>query len=320
MLNQTEPSYSTEDQPSKPRMSLPAVLFFAALFFGSAIFFALRGDLVIAGAMVMIGFCSFAGFRSGASTMLAGLVAIGAAIALAPAIGVAQEWRFSEWFGTTGLTNRLISVVTVGVLISIVVTSVLLIIAGRVLASRPRAAAINRWLGFLVGGVEGIAVVTIFLGGLLVLEPIEQQRADQRDRLDERGRLVSRLILDVSGAIHDSAIGPQLVANNPFTTIPQLNRIEEVQQTAIVLSDPEQIDHLLHHPAIERLQQRPEMRQAVDRLNRDPEIQQILQSGQRLDRDAALTLMNHPVVLDLIDQPGFMDEAYEVIRQSAITR
>jgi hypothetical protein len=83
-----------------------------------------------------------------------------------------------------------------------------------------------------------------------------------------------------------------------------------------VLSNPAKIDQLIHHPDITRLQERPEMKQAVDKLMSDPEITQILYSGKSIDRAGAMTLLNHPAVLELVDQPGFLEEANRIIDES----
>ncbi len=297
-------------------MSLVSRLIWLTLFFATAIFFASQADYVLAVAVAITGIASFGGYRVGAVYILGSLASIAAAVELAPSIGRAQEFRFEQWFGTTGLTNRILSIGTVGVLISFVVSMLVISVAGLFFANRRRMEKTNRWLGFVIGGVQGIAVVLLFLGGLLVLEPIERQRADMRDPLDARGQFVSKWILKITDRTHDSPLGPLIVAYNPFTRIPQLNKVEEIQQSVQVLSDAEKIDRLIHHPSIERLKERPEIRRTIDRLNEDAQVQKILRSGHRIDRAAAMTLLSHPAVLELIDQPVFVEQAYKVIQET----
>jgi hypothetical protein len=186
-----------------------------------------------------------------------------------------------------------------------------------VVLNRPRVDTTNRWVGFVIGGLEGAVAVLLFLGGILILEPIERDRAQRRDPSDTRGRMVSEWILGITDGVYRSQIGPAIIANNPFKKIPQLNKVAELQQSVQVLSDPTKIDEMIHHPSIIKLQERPEMRRAVDRLNGDPTIQEVLRSGRPMDRAAVMTLMNHPAVLELIDQPDFLEEAYKVIQQSS---
>ena len=57
-----------------------------------------------------------------------------------------------------------------------------------------------------------------------------------------------------------------------------------------------------------------EMRRAMTELQKDPEIEEIRNSGRPIDGKAVITLMNHPAVLELIDQPGFMEQAKAIIQ------
>ncbi len=306
------------NSPKTTRMRLPVRLFFRALFFGPAIYFAWQSDYVAAGMLVAMGIASFSGYRAGAVYVVGSLAAIATAIWLAPSIGRAQEFRFAQWFGTTGLNNRLLSIGTVGLLITFVVSLLVITVAGLFFANRPRLETVNRWFGFTLGGAQGVFAVWLFLGGLLILEPMQRDRAGTRDPLDFRGQFVSRWILKISDGIHASRLGPTIVAYNPFTRIPQLNKVDEIQRTVQVLSDPEKIDELMRHPSIERLNRRPEIRRAMDRLRDDPQIQEILRSGNKMDRSAAMALMDHPAVLELIDQPGFLEEAFRLIQDATL--
>jgi hypothetical protein len=126
--------------------------------------------------------------------------------------------------------------------------------------------------------------------------------------------MLSKFILAPAEKTRESRVGPVLETYNPFTRVPQLNRIQEVQQSVRVLSDPAKIEGLLHHPSMEQLQRRPEVRQAMQKLNSDPEIKNILHSGRSMDRTMAMTLLSHPAVLELVDQPGFMEEAVKVMQ------
>ncbi|MCG8652325.1 MAG: hypothetical protein MI861_20965, partial [Pirellulales bacterium] len=166
--------------------------------------------------------------------------------------------------------------------------------------------------------VSMLVVVALFLGGMLILGPIEKQRARLRDPSDTRGQLISKSILAIVDRVHQSRLAPALEKFNPFTVVPGLNKVKEIQQSVAVLSDPQEIENLIHHPSVEALQKRPETRQAVDQLLSDPEIRQVLQSDQPLDARTIKRLMDHPAVLELLDQPGFVEAAYRVIQQSPI--
>lgn len=308
----------TTQETTPTGMRLLWRLVFCVLFFGPAIYFATDHDYVTAACCAVAGASAFGGYRAGAVSIVTMLLAITTAIAFAPSIGQSQEARFAQWFSTTGLTNRFLAIGVAGALISLIASSLLIMIGGRILKGRPRLDRLNRWIGFGIGGLEGVAATAIFLGGLLILEPIEQERAELRDPGDMRGTLVSKFILTTSEKARASRIGPVLVAYNPFTRIPRLNKVQEVQQSVQVLSDPVKIEGLLHHPTITELQQRPEVRKAVDKLTSDPEIQQILRSGRKMDRSMAMTLLSHPAVMELIDQPGFLEQASKAIESTRL--
>jgi hypothetical protein len=212
------------------------------------------------------------------------------------------------------LANRFLSIGVVGLVITFAVSSLVILLLGRLLRKRPRLDSLNRWLGFSVGAVEGLAAMVFFLGGLLIVEPMERERAELRDPADVRGRMLSKFILVTAEATRESRIGPVLETYNPFIRVPQLNRIQEVQQSVQVLSDPAKIEGLLHHPSMEQLQRRPEVRQAMQKLNSDPKISDILRSGRSMDRTMAMTLLSHPAVLELVDQPGFLEAASRVMQ------
>ncbi|MFK8111426.1 MAG: CvpA family protein [Rubripirellula sp.] len=289
-------------------------LFLLLLFFGSAGYFAYERDFVLAGLCAFTGVGAFSGYRAGLVYAMTWLAAIGTAILYAPGIGQTYESHFTNLLGTTGLLNRFVSIGIVGVLISFVLSSLAIMVVGRVLRKRPRLDSLNRWMGFAIGGVEGLAMCVCFLGGMLIIEPIEQERAPRRPESDRRGQMVSRLILTTAENTHASRVGHLIESYNPFVRLPQLNKVKEVQQTAEVLSDPAKIDGLLKHPSIQELQQRPEVKTAVAALKSDPKVQNILQSGRPMNREMAISLLSHPAILELVDQPGFLEEASKVIR------
>ena len=298
------------------QMSLPAKLLVGLVFFGPAAYAVWQGDAILAAALGIIGMAGFIGHRMGAANLFGSFLAIGIAIWLAPSIGYAQEHRFAEWFGTSGLTNRILTVGTIGVVISLLVSITMIIAAGLFFAKRPRWETANHGLGFVIGIVEGGLAVLLLFGGLLVLEPGQRERAANAELLDVRSRFVSKAVLTTCDAIHRSALGPKISQYNPFLHVPQLKQIEKVQQTAQVLSARDGINDLLGHPAIRTLQERPEVRQTVERLQSDPKIKAILESENGITRSDLRTLMDHPAVLELLDHPGFVREAAKVIEEA----
>ncbi len=284
------------------------------LFFGPSVYFGWQGDYIFAAVCSVSGFTAFSGFRLGAVAILGAIGAITAAIAYAPSIGHVLEFRSTQWFGTTGLLNRFLCVGVVGLAITLGVTVVVMFVAGKAFRRRPGLDKLNRWSGFGIGAVEGLAACLFFLGGMLVIDPIEKEHAQSRSADDTRGQFLSKAISTTTEYTRASRLGPIIEQYNPFVRFPKLNKVEEVQKSLRVLSDPKKIEALLNHPSIQQLQRRPEMRTVVKKLNDDPEIRDILRSGRRMDRSMAMALLNHPAVLELVDQPEFIEEAMKVIR------
>jgi hypothetical protein len=299
-------------------MGKPMFMLWCLLFCGAGYYFFQKLDYVGMAGTAIIAVACFSGFQFGASRIAASLIGIAAAVALAPQLGMSQEHRFSEWFGTTGLVNRFLSIGVIGLLISLVASVAAVIIANRFIKNRPRLAKSNCWLGFVIGGAEAAIAVLLMLGGVLVMEPLERQRAEL-SRADEVPRFaVGPVITTVAMKTRASELGPVIDKYNPFVRFPQLNKIEKVQRTVGVLSDPAELHQLLHHPEIIKLQERPEVKRAVDRLMSDTEIKQILDSADTLSGEDAMTLLKHPAVLELIDQPGFLAEANAIIDQTEL--
>ena len=142
-------------RPERPRMSTPTFLCWLAIFAGAGYYFYQKLDYVGMLGTAAIGLACFSGFRLGASRITATLLGFAAAVAFAPGLGLTQEHRFTEWFGTTGLTNRFFSIGAIGILLALSVTVVSVLIMNRVMKHRPRLAWSNSWLGFLIGGAEG---------------------------------------------------------------------------------------------------------------------------------------------------------------------
>ncbi|MGI9473325.1 MAG: CvpA family protein, partial [Rubripirellula sp.] len=304
--------------PTRRGMKLRWRLLLSALFFGPAIYFAVDGDYVVAAMFAVTGFSAFTGYRAGLVNIFAFLAAITAAIAFTPSLALMQEDRFAAWFGTTGLTNRLLTFGVIGISISLIVSTTLMYVGGRILRRRSVLTAFNKWLGFGIGAIEGVVVMLFFLGGMLMIEPAERRRAPRRDPTDRRGQIVSKLILSTAQQTRESRLGPTIERYNPFTLFPQLNRVDELQNSVEVLSDPVKVSDFLDHPSIQELKQTPEVREAVDKITQDADVKAFLESGKPMDMELAKTLLNHPALIELIDHPGFLDQASEAIKSSNV--
>lgn len=304
---------------TEPRsMSLQARLFWCIAIFGPAIYFGYQGELIPAAILGCAGVGAFVGFRAGMLSILTSIVAITTAIVFAPEIGMQYELQIGSKLGTTGLLNRCISVAAVGIGISMLVWLAMHLTIGRAVRRRPGLIRMNQRGGFLIGFAQGALTVLLLVGGFLVMEPVQRQKLAEANVAEEDYTLVHRAMFWTVDQTDTSVIGPTIREYNPVERFPQINQIQRVQRTAAVLADPRKMNDVIGHPSILNLQQRPEIQKAVAELRSDESINDILTSGKPMDRSAAMTLLNHPAVLNLVDQPGFMEHADKAMEAAGL--
>jgi hypothetical protein len=160
--------------------------------------------------------------------------------------------------------------------------------------------------------VQGALVLLILVGGVLVVEPMSKKRVVARDDNGPFGRAVAQHVVNIAKQTRESRLGPAIIANNPFEQIPPLARM---QRKVRVVSDPEQVNELMKHPSLEQLKESPKIRSAIDSLIADPEIQQLLKSGKPVDPLTAMSLMNNPAILQLLDDPNFVIEMSKIVSE-----
>lgn len=301
------------DQPRGLPFWMPAI----GLFTAGISYFWIQGDLVTAAVLAVVMVTGFSGYRMGAAKLSGLFAGAAAAIAYAPAWGNVCEPTVAELLGTTGLMTRSVSMGAIGIGI-MVAAMIALTITGRVLVEgRPRLEALNRWFGFLLGGVQGMGIMLLLLGGMLIVEPMAQERVAARSADGEFARAVSERIVKIADQTRDSEVGSIVVEYNPFQCVPQLDRMQESMKLA---RDPQKLNQLMDSPRLEQLKQRPAIRRALDSLSADAEIQQVLHSGKPIDSQIAMSLMNNPAIVKLLDEPDFVGEIFKVLAELDTTR
>ena len=300
------------NQSTQVKKSPPVFLICLALFGIPAVIFAWNQDYVTAVVLVLMGNGCLLGFKVGAIRRLATVAGIFAAVWFTPKFSGDLEPKLTEWFSTTGLTNHLLSMGLIG--ISIVVVTVLLVglISSVILKRRHGLNSLNRWTGFLMGGAEAGVGVLLVLGGLIVIQPMLPASSDSEAPVQNA---ITSGVAKLIERTESSYVGPVVEKYNPFVKFPQLNRFAEVQNTFVVLQDPAAVKKMIYHPRIKALQDDPEMKDAIDKLKSDKTINKILKSGGPDDVDKVMAIMNSPVVLHLLNQPGFIAKASEAIAE-----
>jgi len=295
---------------SEPRKSPPVFLLCVALFGIPAAACIWQEDFVLAASLLLIGLGSVLGFKIGAVKALATVAGIAAAIWFSPQFSGDLELKLTQWISTTGLTNRLLSLGLISVAIIAVTVFVVVLVSGWVFKSRPGVGLLNRWVGFLMGGVEAGAAVLILLSGLVVVQPMLSPPTPEEVPVQH---VVTSCVATVLEHTDRSYLGPVVEQYNPFVRFPQLDCFAHVQKTVAILKDPNAVKRMINDPRIEALQVDPSMQEAIGMLKSDKTINEILKSGGPTDQKKIMAIMNSPVVLHLMDQPGFLAEASKVI-------
>ena len=300
-------NYSTETKKSPP-----VFLICLALFGIPAAVFAWQQDYVCAGLLVIAGAGCISGFKVGAARTLATVAGIMAAVWFTPQFSGVLEPKLTAWISTTGLTNRLLSIGLIGISIVAVTVLVVGLISSVIFKRSHGLNSLNRWTGFLMGGAEAAVGAFVLISGLIIVQPMLPESSYSEAPLQTA---ITTNIAKLIEHTEKSQIGPVVEKYNPFVKYPQLNCFAEVQNTVAVLQDPAAVKKIIYDPRIKALQEDPAMQEAIDMLKSDKTVNRILKSGGPTDIDKVMKIMNSPVVLHLLDQPGFLEEASQVIAE-----
>ncbi len=302
----------------RPRMGTLWSLLIMAGVIGLFGYFCNQSDWICAGATLAIGFAAFGGFRTGAVKALGILAAGAATFYLAPLLGMQLESTFSDWVGTSGIANRIYSIIATGVLVFLLTAIMTIKLGNSLLKDRPKLFLLNHWLGFLIGGFEGVLVVLLLLGGMVSIQKVNAERLRERIPPTGRAKLLTDILDKTSENTKASQLGPTVDQFNPFERVPQLSKVGEWQRGMEVLMDPSKVNALFQQPAIKQLRTRDDVNQAFVKLNEDPEIQKLLNSNKPASKELAVLLLNHPAVLELVDQPEFREAALSAFRETVM--
>ncbi len=279
-------------------------------------YFCNQSDWMSAAATLTVGFAAFAGFRTGAIKALTLFASATATFYLAPYLGMQLENSLSTVVGTTGVANRFYAILATGLVIFLITAIVAIKIGNRFLDRRPKTTLLNHWLGFVLGAIEGSIVVVILLGGMLTIQKVNAERISERTGPRSRAKLLAEILDKTSEQTKTSRLGPVVERFNPFENVPQLSNVAEWQRSMEVLMDPSKVNALIQQPAIKQLKSREDVTQMLTELNRDPDIQKLLNSDKPASKELAIYLLNHPAVLELLDQPDFRAAALSAFRDT----
>ena len=273
-----------------------------------------KGELVTGIALATVGLSCYLGYRTGAIRALAPIGGIAAAIYFAPQWLPTVEPLLFQWFSFSGLLNRIASLGVIGLGCILVCLWIGKLFSRFFVRKNGSVDGLNRWGGLLMMGGEAVAGIALLLGGIVLISP-EGKEAVMPESATFQQNLNYQLDV-VAAQTRSESIGRVLEKHNPFVKFPQLNKFKEVQQTVRTISDPAAMNKVISHPRIRELQANQSIVQiAITELQADEKIQAILGSGEPLDREKVMALLNSQVLMDLLDQPAFVDEASKIIQE-----
>ncbi len=270
------------------------------------------GDLVTGIALATVGLSCYLGYLTGVIRALVTVGSLFAAFYFAPQWISSVEPYLNEWFALSGLLNRIASLALVG--FGIIVACLLISkFVGRLFFSKSGSGSgLNRWGGLLIFGGEAVVGVALLLGGILIVSP-EQEKELALPTTATLQQTLNYQIDVIAEKTRAGAIGRVMEDHNPFNKFPQLNKFKEIQQTVRTISDPAAMKQVITHPQIEALQDVPAVQTAITNLKDDEAIQAIFESGEPLDREKLMVLLNNQEIMNLLDEPAFVEQASQII-------
>lgn len=247
--------------------------------------------LVILG---LIGVFAALGFVRGVARVAGLVVATFVAILIAPALGRGLEGLVASMTGTGGLRARLIAIMVAG-LVVIVVVSVAVNFAMKAWVKRqPGVKRWDRWAGLGLGGLEGLLIALLVVWVPLTLEPVAKAIVESGGGDD-----TTRRILSAAEGVRGSALGGIATSTNPLA---ENDLMKLAGDFAVISRDQAKLERFMATDAMKRIQALPSINQAIDMIEKDPELRQLTEGGRGVSVQAIFKILDNPTVLKVLDQ------------------
>jgi hypothetical protein len=260
----------------------------------------LLGNLVTAMFFIFVALAAVNGYWFGASKVAAVFGGLIAAAILAAPLGRGIEGMFTGVLGTTGLTNRMISIVITGLIVIAAVTAGLQVVIKKWMAARPHLRPYDRPLGACLGVFEGTLLGFLMIWSLLSLEPVAATGvAAAHSSPDAVPNPAAERVVAVAESARESFIGRIADAVNPMKNMRLMTLFQRV---LVVLNDPKARDAFVKHEAIVGIQERPSVKQAMEMLKQDPAVMEIIKNQQGITGEDLRRILDSPTVLKIVDE------------------
>jgi hypothetical protein len=236
-----------------------------------------------------------AGYYRGATQLVGLVVGTVLAILIAPALGRGLETLVSSLSGASGLTARFLSIALAGAAIITLVSVAIGVAMRRLVRARPAWKSRDRSAGAALGSIEGLLVAMLLLWVPLALEPVARAAASSSDPAAAPDPVTQR-ILSAAAGVRSSTIGSLAAATNPVEGSELLGMASDF---ATISRDEKAMDRFMRTDVMQKIQSMPSVNEAIDMLERDPELRKLYEGGVSVD--GIRRILDNPTVLKVMD-------------------
>jgi hypothetical protein len=226
--------------------------------------------------------------------MLVAFVGMLLAVVIAIPLGGALAGPVRSLLGVPRLLSGLVGAVIVATVFVVAALALAGPVARAILARRPVAIRLNRWLGTGLGALEGMALSLVMSWGLALLQPVA--RAAQRQVEARGGRHpVAEAINRIAEDSQSSLFGQAASAANPLREAAVVRIATDLAEVA---GDEAALHAFSQDPAIRGLADEPEVKSAIQRVKGDKELMRLIEEHD------IRALLDHQTIADLATDPA----------------
>ena len=228
--------------PSTDNFAAPGHIMFhllLALGLGAAVKFAyFSGDWIFSGFVIFVIVMMYFGYWSGMIKIVSSIIGLLAGIGFAQTFSPTIAKYFDQYFHFAESYRELISLVVAGILVAITTRVLFRVIAYSVLQWIPYWERVDRGIGAVLGGLQGLILSMIFLVGAMILEPIAEQHVTQYGERQSTGFVDQwpEQVIAFMRHTRRSSIGTVMVAMQPICNLFN-HRFNEMQDVIVTNSE-----------------------------------------------------------------------------------
>lgn len=224
-------------------------------------------------------------------------------------LGRLFEGVISTILGTTGLSNRIASILLMSLAVVAGASFGLQYPLRKWISRFPKVQKHDRLIGAGLGLFEGSLLGLLVIWAVLAMEPVATTSIAQAKRDQSEGgpppSALAESIVEVAHEAKESAVGQIAQATNPLS---ELKFIALFQKIIAVLNHFEAREAFLAHEAIKEIRSRESIQKALEMLKTTPEVKVIMEGDGSITGEQLKAIMDSPQVLKVLDQTGLVGE------------